>query len=47
MLMLGNLIRESGVVERLSKTAQNELINIVTIFLGVMVGATASAEAVL
>jgi len=43
-LMLGNLLRESGVTERLSKTAQNELINIVTIFLGVSVGATASAE---
>jgi sodium ion-translocating decarboxylase beta subunit len=46
-LMLGNLFRECGVVERLSKTAQNELINIVTIFLGVSVGATASAEAFL
>jgi oxaloacetate decarboxylase beta subunit len=44
MLMLGNLFRESGVVERLSDTAQNALINIVTIFLGVTVGATASAE---
>lgn len=43
-LMLGNLIRESGVVERLSKTAQNELTNIVVIFLGVTVGATATAE---
>lgn len=40
MLMLGNLFRESGVVERLSSTAQNALINIVTIFLGVTVGAT-------
>ncbi len=40
MLMFGNLLRESGVVERLSKTAQNELINIVTIFLGISVGAT-------
>ncbi len=40
MLMLGNLMRVSGVVERLSKTAQNELINIVTIFLGLTVGAT-------
>ena len=40
MLMFGNLLRESGVVERLSKTAQNELINIVTIFLGIAVGAT-------
>ncbi len=44
MLMLGNLFRESGVTERLSKTAQNELMNIVTIFLGVSVGATASAD---
>ena len=44
MLMLGNLFRESGVVERLSSTAQNALINIVTIFLGLTVGATASAE---
>lgn len=43
MLMLGNLFRESGVVERISKTAQNELINIITIFLGVTVGATATA----
>ena len=41
-LMLGNLFRESGVTDRLSKTAQNELINIVTIFLGVSVGATAT-----
>lgn len=44
MLMLGNLFRESLVVDRLSKTAQNELVNIVTIFLGVTVGATANAE---
>ena len=43
-LMLGNLLNVSGVTERLSKTAQNELINIVTIFLGVSVGATASAD---
>lgn len=43
-LMLGNLFKESGVTERLSKTAQNELMNIVTIFLGVTVGATAKAE---
>jgi oxaloacetate decarboxylase beta subunit len=41
MLMLGNLLKESGVVERLSKTAQNELINIVTIFLGIVVGTKA------
>ncbi|QNB45168.1 sodium ion-translocating decarboxylase subunit beta [Thermanaerosceptrum fracticalcis] len=44
MLMLGNLFRESGVVGRLNDTAQNALINIVTIFLGTTVGATASAE---
>lgn len=44
MLMLGNLMRESGVVDRLSKTAQNELMNIVTIFLGLSVGATATAD---
>ena len=44
MLMLGNLMRESGVVDRISKTAQNELMNIVTIFLGITVGATANAE---
>lgn len=44
MLMLGNLMRESGVVERISKTAQNELMNIITIFLGVSVGATATAD---
>ncbi len=44
MLMLGNLFKESGVVDRLSDTAQNALINIVTIFLGVTVGATAKAE---
>jgi len=43
-LMLGNLMKESGVVDRLVKTAQNELMNIVTIFLGVTVGATAKAE---
>lgn len=44
MLMLGNLFKEAGVVERLSSTAQSALINIVTIFLGVTVGATAVAE---
>ncbi len=43
-LMLGNLLRECGVTERLSKTAQNELMNITTIFLGLSVGATATAE---
>ncbi len=42
-LMLGNLFRETGVAERLSKTVQNELMNIVTIFLGITVGATATA----
>ena len=46
-LMLGNLMKECGVVERLSKTVQNELMNIVTIFLGITVGATATAEAFL
>jgi sodium ion-translocating decarboxylase beta subunit len=44
MLMLGNLLRETGVVDRLSKTAQNELINIITIFLGLTVGATATSS---
>ncbi len=43
-LMLGNLMKESGVTERLEKTASNELSNIVVIFLGVSVGATATAE---
>ena len=43
-LMLGNLVKECGVAERLSKTMQNELMNIVTIFLGVTVGATATAS---
>ncbi len=43
-LMLGNLMRETGVVDRLSNTVQNELMNIVTIFLGISVGATATAE---
>ena len=43
-LMLGNLWKESGVAERLCKTAQNELLNIVTIFLGVSVGATATGD---
>ena len=46
-LMLGNLLNVSGVTERLSKTSQNELINIITICLGVSVGATASAQAFL
>ena len=43
-LMLGNLMKESGVCDRLVKTAQNELMNIITIFLGVTVGATATAN---
>ncbi len=47
MLMLGNLLKESGVCERLVKTAQNELMNIVTIFLGVSVGATTKAEKII
>ena len=44
MFMFGNLMRESGVVERLSNTAQNELINIVTIFLGLVIGSTMTGE---
>lgn len=44
MLMFGNFMRESGVVRRLSQTAQGELMNIVTIFLGIAVGATMDAE---
>jgi len=44
MLMLGNLMKESGVVDRLGKTAQNGLMNTITIFLGITVGATATAE---
>ena len=43
-LMFGNLLNVCGVTDRLSKTAQNELMNIVTIFLGISVGATASAD---
>ena len=43
-LMLGNLLHESGVTQRLDKTVQNELMNIVTVFLGVCVGATATAN---
>ena len=42
--MFGNIINVCGVTERISKTAQNELMNIVTIFLGISVGATATAE---
>ncbi len=44
MLMLGNIFKESGVVDRICKAAQNELMNIITIFLGVTVGATATGE---
>ncbi|MBP0956000.1 MAG: sodium ion-translocating decarboxylase subunit beta [Oscillospiraceae bacterium] len=47
MLMLGNLFKESGVVDRLCKTAQNELMNIITIFLGISVGATTVAQNVI
>jgi len=47
MFCMGNLMRECGVVERLSKTSQNELINIVTIFLGLSVGSKLSANAFL
>lgn len=47
MFCLGNLMRESGVVDRLSKTAQNELINLVTIFLGLAVGAQLTAASFL
>jgi oxaloacetate decarboxylase beta subunit len=47
MLMFGNLMRESGVVDKLSKVAQNELANIVTIFLGLTVGSTMTAESFL
>ena len=46
-LMLGNLMKECGVVDRLSKTVQNELMNIVVIFLGISVGATATATSFL
>ena len=44
MLMFGNLLRESGVVDRLANAAQNELINVATIFLGLTVGSTMTAE---
>ena len=44
MLMLGNLFKECGVVERLSRTASNELINIVTILLGLAVGSKLAAD---
>ena len=46
-LMLGNLMKECGVVDRLAKTVQNELMNIVVIFLGISVGATATANSFL
>ena len=46
-LMLGNLLRESGVVDRLSKAAQNEIINIATLFLGLTIGATMTASSFL
>jgi sodium ion-translocating decarboxylase beta subunit len=47
MLMLGNLLRESGVVDRLSKAAQNEIINAATLFLGLTIGSTMGAAAFL
>ncbi len=47
MLMLGNLLKESGCCDRLVKTAQNELMNIITIFLGVSVGATTTADKII
>ena len=46
-LMLGNLLKESGVVDRLSRSAQNEIVNIATLFLGLSIGATMTAEAFL
>jgi oxaloacetate decarboxylase beta subunit len=47
MLMLGNLLRESGVVDRLNKSAQNEIANIATLFLGITIGSTMSASSFL
>ncbi len=47
MLMLGNLLRESGVVDRLSKSAQNEIANVATLFLGITIGATMTASSFL
>jgi oxaloacetate decarboxylase beta subunit len=47
MLMLGNLLRESGVVERLSQSAQNEIANVATLFLGITIGSTMSASSFL
>ena len=47
MLMFGNLLKESGCCDRIAKTAQNELMNIITIFLGVSVGATTRADKII
>lgn len=47
MLMLGNLLRESGVVDRLSNSAQNEIANVTTLFLGITIGSTMNAESFL
>jgi oxaloacetate decarboxylase beta subunit len=47
MLMIGNLFKESGVVERLSQSAQNEIINVSTIFLGLAIGSTMTADSFL
>jgi len=47
MLMVGNLLKESGVVERLSQSAQNEIINVATIFLGLAIGSTMTADSFL
>jgi sodium ion-translocating decarboxylase beta subunit len=47
MLMFGNLLKESGVCERITKTAQNELMNIITIFLGISVGATTTSDKII
>ncbi len=47
MLMFGNLLKESGVCDRIAKTAQNELMNIITIFLGTTVGATTTASSIM
>jgi len=47
MLMLGNLLRESGVVARLSQSAQTEIINVATLFLGLTIGSTMSAASFL
>lgn len=47
MLMLGNILKESGCCDRIAKTAQNELMNIITIFLGVSVGATTTADKIM